>query len=71
LELEPAWERRGGPYAKTQEVLAGHWVVECDGFDRATEIAGRLADCPAPEQVRANAYADVRSIMESAAEIPD
>jgi hypothetical protein len=52
LELEPAWERRGGPYAKTQEVLTGHWIVECHGFDRATEIAGGLADCPAPEQVR-------------------
>jgi hypothetical protein len=60
-----------GPYAETQEVLAGYWIVECDSFDRATEIAGRLAECPAPERVRANAYADVRAIMESAAEIPD
>jgi hypothetical protein len=58
-----------GPYAETQEVLAGYWIVECDGFDRATEIAGRLAECPAPAQVVANAYADVRPIMESAAEI--
>ena len=58
-----------GPYAETQEVLAGYWIVECDSFDRATEIAGRLAACPAPEQVTANAYADVRPIMESAAEI--
>jgi len=58
-----------GPYAETQEVLAGYWIVECDTFDRATEIAGRLAACPAPEQVTANAYADVRPIMESAAEI--
>jgi hypothetical protein len=58
-----------GPYAETQEVLAGYWIVECASFDRATEIAGRLAGCPAPEQVTANAYADVRPIMESAAEI--
>jgi hypothetical protein len=58
-----------GPYAETQEVLAGYWIVECDSFDRATELAGRLADCPGPEQVRANAYADVRPIMESATEI--
>jgi hypothetical protein len=58
-----------GPYAETQEVLAGYWIVECDSFDRATEIAGRLADCPAPEQVRANAYADVRPITESADEL--
>ena len=58
-----------GPYAETQEVLAGYWIVECDGFDRATEIAGRLAACPAPEHVTANAYADVRPIAESAAEL--
>ena len=58
-----------GPYAETQEVLAGYWIVECASFDRATEIAGRLAGCPAPEHVTANAYADVRPIMESAAEI--
>ena len=49
-----------GPYAETEEVLAGYWIVECDSFDRATEIAARLARCPAPEHVRARAYADVR-----------
>lgn len=53
-----------GPYAESQEVLAGYWVVECDSFDRATEIAGRLSDCPAPEHVRARASADVRPIDE-------
>ncbi|HEY3728200.1 MAG TPA: YciI family protein [Solirubrobacteraceae bacterium] len=53
-----------GPYAESQEVLAGYWVVECDGFDRATEIAARLSSCPAPEQVRARAFADVRPIDE-------
>lgn len=58
-----------GPYAETQEVLAGYWIVECDSFDRVAEIAGRLAACPAPEQVRANAYADIRPIMDSAADI--
>ena len=58
-----------GPYAETQEVLAGYWIVECDSFDRATEIAARLARCPAPEQVAANAYADIRPIMESAEEL--
>jgi hypothetical protein len=53
-----------GPYAETQEVLAGYWVVECESFDRATEIAARLADTPAPEFVRATAYADIRPIAE-------
>jgi hypothetical protein len=58
-----------GPYAETQEVLAGYWIVECASFDRAIEIADRLAACPGPEQVVANAYADVRPIMESAEEL--
>jgi hypothetical protein len=53
-----------GPYAETQEVLAGYWIVECDSFDRATEIAARLSNCPGPEHVRALAYADVRPIDE-------
>jgi hypothetical protein len=53
-----------GPYAEAEEVLAGYWIVECDSFDRATEIAARLSQCPAPEQVRARAYADVRPIDE-------
>jgi hypothetical protein len=57
-----------GPYAESQEVLAGYWIVECDSFDEATELAGRLSSCPAPEQVQARAYADVRSIDE---QLPD
>jgi hypothetical protein len=58
-----------GPYAETQEVLAGYWIVECESFDRATEIASRLADTPAPESVRASAYADVRPIVEGRDEL--
>ena len=53
-----------GPYAEAEEVLAGYWVVECESFDRATEIASRLAGCPGPEHLRARAYADVRPIDE-------
>jgi hypothetical protein len=57
-----------GPYAEAEEVLAGYWVVECESFDRATEIAARLAACPAPEQVRARAFADVRPVDEHQAD---
>lgn len=58
-----------GPYAETQEVLAGYWIVECESFDRATEIAAKLADTPAPEFVRATAYADIRPIVDSQDEL--
>jgi hypothetical protein len=53
-----------GPYAEAEEVLAGYWIIECDSFDRATEIASRLASCPGPEHVRARAFADVRPVDE-------
>ncbi|WP_433160158.1 YciI family protein [Kribbella sp. CA-247076] len=53
-----------GPYAETQEVLAGYWIVECESMDRATEIAARLGDTPAPDFVRATAYADIRPVLE-------
>lgn len=58
-----------GPYAETAEVLAGYWIVECESFDRATEIAARLAKCPGPEHVAARAFADVRPVAESRAEL--
>ena len=58
-----------GPYAETYEVLAGYWIVECESFDRATEIAAKLSSCPAPPAAAATAYADVRPIAESRAEL--
>ena len=58
-----------GPYAETTEVLAGYWIVECESFDRATSIAARLSECPGPEQAAARAYADVRPVAESRAEL--
>lgn len=58
-----------GPYAETQEVLAGYWIVECADFDRATEIAARFGECPTPAGVEATAYADIRPIMDSGEEM--
>ncbi|WP_067660963.1 YciI family protein [Nocardia harenae] len=77
--LDPARTRRvaagptpvvtDGPYAETEEVLAGYWIVECESLDRATAIAAELNDCPAPEAARARAYADVRPIAEDHADL--
>lgn len=58
-----------GPYPESEEVLAGYWIVECDSFDRATQIAGRLAGTPGPEQLRARARVDVRPVAESRHEL--
>jgi len=57
-----------GPYAETQEVLAGYWIVDCESFDHATAIAGRLSTCPRPAGV-SEPMADVRPIMESRTEL--
>ena len=57
-----------GPYAETQEVLAGYWILECESFDRATEIAAELSKCPGPGYA-SESVIDVRPIAESAAEL--
>ena len=57
-----------GPYAETQEVLAGYWIVDCESFDRATAIAGRLSSCPGPAAA-SSPVADVRPIVESRNEL--
>ena len=57
-----------GPYAETQEVLAGYTIVECESFDRATEIAARITKSPSPKDV-SGAYVDVRPIVEGTEEL--
>jgi hypothetical protein len=54
-----------GPYAETQEVLAGYNVIECESFDRATEIAAAVTKCPAPAGADTGTwYVDVRPIAD-------
>jgi len=48
-----------GPYPETQEVLAGFTIVECDSFDRATEIAAGLINPDAEGE-----YVDVRPVTD-------
>src|ERR1700710_2928878 len=33
-----------GPFVEIKEIVAGYYIVECEGIDRATEIAGKLAE---------------------------
>ena len=58
-----------GPYAETQEVLAGYQLVECESFDRATEIAAGLANCPYPADAPGPFVVDVRPIAETSADL--
>ena len=58
-----------GPYAETAEVLAGITIVDVASFDRATEIAARLADTPGPDHVRDRGYVDIRPLMSGLEEL--
>jgi hypothetical protein len=58
-----------GPYAETQEVLAGYWVVDCESFDRATQIAGRLVQTPGPAGAAEASVIDVRPVAEGRDEL--
>ncbi|WP_245967067.1 YciI family protein [Sphaerisporangium album] len=55
-----------GPYPETQEVLAGYTLVDCESFDRATEIAARLARTPHPKDAELDRewYVDVRPVAD-------
>jgi hypothetical protein len=53
-----------GPYPETQEVLAGYTIVECESFDRATEIAAGLVNPDADGE-----YVDVRPVVEGIEEL--
>jgi hypothetical protein len=60
-----------GPYAETAEVLAGYTIVDCASFDRATEIAAKLAATPAPADVRSRGYVDIRPLVDGLEEITE
>ncbi len=57
-----------GPYPETQEVLAGYTIVECESFDRATEIAARITRSPSPRDTSGD-YIEVRPIVEGFEEL--
>ena len=53
-----------GPYAETEEVLAGYTIVDCNSFDRATQIAAQVSNCPYPVGAPGEFIVDVRPIDE-------
>ncbi|WP_020497996.1 YciI family protein [Sciscionella marina] len=58
-----------GPYAETQEVLAGYTIVDCSGMDRATEIGFEFASAPGPEGATDTAFLDIRPLGDGQAEL--
>jgi hypothetical protein len=47
-----------GPFAEAKEQLAGFYLVDCDSFERAADVASRI-----PEVAAGGGYVEVRPVM--------
>jgi hypothetical protein len=52
-----------GPFPEAKEFLAGFWIVDCDGAQRAYEIAARASSAPGPDGAPMNMPIEVRQVM--------
>ena len=52
-----------GPYAETQEVLAGYWIVDVDAPERAYAIAAEASAAPGRGGAPLNMPIEVRQVM--------
>lgn len=52
-----------GPFPESKEFLAGYWIVDVDGLDRALEIAAAASASPGPAGVTLNHPIEVRQVM--------
>jgi hypothetical protein len=52
-----------GPFPESKEFLAGYWIVDVDGLDRALEIAAAASASPGPAGVKLNQPIEVRQVM--------
>jgi hypothetical protein len=52
-----------GPFPEAKEFLAGYWIVDCEGPDRAYQIAARASAAPGPNGEPLNMPIEVRQVM--------
>lgn len=52
-----------GPFAESKEFLAGYWIVEVDGAERAHAIAAQASAAPGPRGAPLNMPIEVRQVM--------
>ncbi|MFD9127591.1 YciI family protein [Kitasatospora sp. NPDC059571] len=52
-----------GPFPETKEFLAGWWIVDCAGPERAVEIAAYVSAAPGPGGAPLNMPIEVRQVM--------
>lgn len=56
-----------GPFAETKEFLAGFWIVDVSGPERAYEIASLASSAPGPDGKPLGMPIEVREVMWEAA----
>ena len=49
-----------GPFAETKDLIAGWYVVDVDGWDRAVELAGELSLAPGKDGKPIHEWLEVR-----------
>jgi hypothetical protein len=52
-----------GPFPEAKEFLAGYWIVDVDGPERAYAIAARASAAPGPGGAPLNMGIEVRQVM--------
>jgi hypothetical protein len=52
-----------GPFPEAKEFLAGYWIVEVDGPERAYELAAKASAAPGPRGAPLNMPIEVRPVM--------
>ncbi|GJG85857.1 hypothetical protein tb265_10380 [Gemmatimonadetes bacterium T265] len=56
-----------GPFPEGKEFLAGFWIVDVDGPERAYELAAKASAAPGPGGVPLNLPIEVRQVMSAPA----
>jgi hypothetical protein len=52
-----------GPFPEAKEFLAGYWVIDVDGPERADAVAARASAAPGPDGAPLNMPIEVRQVM--------
>ncbi|MEN3534321.1 YciI family protein [Microbispora sp. ZYX-F-249] len=52
-----------GPFPETKEFLVGYWIIDCEGPERAYELAGHISAAPGPNGEPLNMPIEVRQVM--------
>jgi hypothetical protein len=54
-----------GPFPESKEMLAGFWIVDVEGPQRAIDIAARASSAPGPRGVPINIPIELRQVMQA------